>query len=350
MGQQLESTLVNAALGVATGGISSLAGTAIGALSGAIFGNSQTDKNQQQINQQRELQNLQIQGSEQLTDYQRNSQLQYQQEQYKHQVEGMNEAGINPALMYGGGGGGGSTGGSVTPVQGSQAADTAQSTQADIARTMQLEQMKVMDSQANLNNSQAQKAQTEIPQVQASTENIKTSTALLAQQTNNAKIAEIGIALDNAFKAIQNNIAAATQEDIENKINIEVQNLQQQGRLLQTQVNAQTISNTTARATQEAVIENYNKQVELTISQTLQNKAVAGLDKTKADAIAQQLKQGWQELSIKTQGQEVSKENTEKMANAIMISAGISAGGNIVNTLVGTYLKSPIKIPLKGIK
>lgn len=83
-------------------------------------------KNKQQLKQAGKLQELEIKGSKELTDYNMMKQLQmWKDTSYPTQVEMLEKAGLNPALMYGMGGGGGVTTGSPGHVSG-QGAGTAQ--------------------------------------------------------------------------------------------------------------------------------------------------------------------------------------------------------------------------------
>ena len=64
-----------------------------------------------QLRQQEKLQNLEIKGSKELTDYNAAKQLEmWKATNYPAQIEQMKLAGLNPALAYGMGGGGGVTG------------------------------------------------------------------------------------------------------------------------------------------------------------------------------------------------------------------------------------------------
>ncbi|AXH73227.1 MAG: DNA pilot protein [Microviridae sp.] len=76
-----------------------------------------------QIRQQGALQNLQIAGQKEMTDYNMSKQLQmWKDTNYKAQVEELEKAGLNPGLLYGMGGGGGTTTGQANGnVQGANA-------------------------------------------------------------------------------------------------------------------------------------------------------------------------------------------------------------------------------------
>lgn len=91
--------------------IGGAAGTAANSAIGAGLGLMLEKHNdQRQINQQTKLQNLSIKGSKEMTDYQYMKQLQmWKDTNYSAQMEQMNKAGVNPALLYGMSGGGATT-------------------------------------------------------------------------------------------------------------------------------------------------------------------------------------------------------------------------------------------------
>ena len=93
-------------MGLDLGMVSGLAGPILGmALSGF--------NDRRQYNQQERLQNLQIAGNKETTDYNMSKQLEmWRNTSYSAQMEQMKKAGINPGLMYGMGGGGGQSVGS----------------------------------------------------------------------------------------------------------------------------------------------------------------------------------------------------------------------------------------------
>jgi len=93
-------------------------------LAGTIFGLTMENHNDnRQLQQQTELQNLQIRGQKELTDYNMQKQLEmWKNTSYGAQMEQLKKAGLNPALIYGmGGGGGQTTGNSSSSVSGATA-------------------------------------------------------------------------------------------------------------------------------------------------------------------------------------------------------------------------------------
>lgn len=76
-----------------------------------------------QLRQQEKLQNLQLKGQMQMTDYNMMKQLQmWKDTSYPAQVEQLKKAGLNPGLVYGMGGGGGTTTGTPSGAPGGASA------------------------------------------------------------------------------------------------------------------------------------------------------------------------------------------------------------------------------------
>lgn len=68
-----------------------------------------------QLKQQRKLQNLEIQGQQQMVDYNQMKQLQmWKDTNYQAQIEELRKAGLNPGMIYGMSGGGATTTGQAT--------------------------------------------------------------------------------------------------------------------------------------------------------------------------------------------------------------------------------------------
>lgn len=139
-----------------------IAGQAAGGIMGMVLGKQNDER---QYEQAQRLQQLQIQGQEQLTDYNMSKQLQmWHQTNYGAQVDELNKAGLNPALLYGGGGGGGTTAnvsqGSVSGQSASQnpgeaQAMASQGIQAAMGLQLMKAQEQVLETQADKNQAEA---------------------------------------------------------------------------------------------------------------------------------------------------------------------------------------------------
>lgn len=84
-----------------------VANSAAGGIMGLALGGINDER---QIRQQEKLQAMQIEGQKEMTEYQRQKQLQmWKDTNYAAQMGELKKAGLNPGLIYGMGGGGGST-------------------------------------------------------------------------------------------------------------------------------------------------------------------------------------------------------------------------------------------------
>lgn len=151
------------------------AGQAVGAGIGMLL-QGQADK--RQLKQQEKLQELQIKGQKQMTDY--NTAKQYDmwlKTNYPAQVEQLQKAGLNPGLLYGMSGGGGTTASiSTGNVEGGKAPQGGGEIQSVMGMGMQLQlmdaQRKVLESQAALNQVEAaKKSGVDTENVKADTQN-----------------------------------------------------------------------------------------------------------------------------------------------------------------------------------
>lgn len=129
------------------------------------IGNKGRDK--RQIKQQQKLTDMQVKAQKDLGAHQNAMQMDmWNKTNYGAQVEHLNKAGLNPALLYGGGGGGGATVGAnmATGVSGGDAANSAQTKGAD-TQSMQIagqlammnKQMELLDAQTRKTNAEADK-------------------------------------------------------------------------------------------------------------------------------------------------------------------------------------------------
>lgn len=131
--------------------------TFLGGLAGQIWGKQQDER---QLEQQKKLTEIGVGAGKDMAAY--NAELQYDmwnKTNYGAQMKHLQEAGLNPALIYGMSGGGGATtgspGGSVAGT--GQAANAAQTMQANTAMGMQLAQMRLLEAQTEKTKVEADK-------------------------------------------------------------------------------------------------------------------------------------------------------------------------------------------------
>nr|WAE43511.1 MAG: DNA pilot protein [Microviridae sp.] len=320
-GQILENT-VGSALGGGVGG-------AISEGLGLLFG--QTNNTMQQNNQQA-LINQQMQANEQLSQFNTNQNYQlWQETNYPAQVQQLEKAGLNPALLYAKGGPGGSTGASTSGVgmgiapgtTPNQVAQTAQESQAlGIQQSMQEAQIEVLKSQANLNNTEAQNK----GKGGVVNENIQANTELTQQQVDNARQAFDNQQLQNTMQNILNYEQQSSQKDrltyiaeqakqavnqtslIANEKKIATATTQDQIKIIQQTAIGSVLKN----AATQANISLTEQQIKESINTIMQNWDNQGLNSNANErATLQQI------LGIKTEGAQETYDNIIKAIGAI---------------------------------
>lgn len=172
--QRMPGALGTAAIGIGTSTANDLIGTAIG-----LGLEKHNDK--RQLAQQEKLQNLQMKGNKEMTDYNMMKQLEmWKNTSYPAQMAMMKQAGLNPALMYGmSGGGGQSTGSANGNVSGASAPSGGQEIQTQMGLQLQGMQLSLLNAQkenieADTQNKEAQATKTG----GVDTENVKADTAV----------------------------------------------------------------------------------------------------------------------------------------------------------------------------
>lgn len=178
-----------------------MASQAAGGLMGLMFAGA---NDRRQIKMQQQLQQMQIAGQKELTDYNYGKQMQmWNDTNYWAQMEHLKKAGLNPALIYGmGGGGGQSTNINPGQIQGGHAPTGGGEAIAGMGMGLNLALMKaqkdLMEAQARKTNVEAdktegvdtQKTQSEIQAIGAGIENTKAATELTKVNTKIANISE----------------------------------------------------------------------------------------------------------------------------------------------------------------
>lgn len=156
--------LAPALLAGAKAGAAGLMTGAAAAATRGIFGGGE----KRQIRQQQKLQDMQVKGSKELSEFQKQQELEmWEKTNYAAQREQLEKAGLSVSMMYGGGGGGGATttGGGAVALPSSATADSpssqmmAQNAQAQTAlQTASLAaDIKLKEAQARNLDAQAEK-------------------------------------------------------------------------------------------------------------------------------------------------------------------------------------------------
>lgn len=279
----------------------------LGQVGGMIFGKAQ---DRRQLKQQEKLQKLQIAGNKEMLDYSNAAQREMQMKMWEDtnlpaQVEQAKKAGMSIASLYGGSGAGGATTGG-SGASGSVSGAMAGDPNAGVGMGLQ------MASQLAL-----MKAQKE--NIEADTANKKAGAENTGAQTEGTKI-------DNTVKQ---ETKEATIQTIKERA---FQQLAETGISEQNRsVGAETINDRITKIKQEAIGEILNNEA---------TKSGIKLNNERINEIANSIQQRWKDLELQGKGLEVSKENMEKLTEAMLWGAGIQATGNIVKGIVDIATKS----------
>nr|WAE43703.1 MAG: DNA pilot protein [Microviridae sp.] len=309
--------LDNTAEGAATGtAIAPGIGTVIGAGIGLLGGVIQNSQQQSLIRQQ--MQN-------QITLGQNQQQLQEQtwrDTSYPAQVNELEQAGMNPALIYSNGmGQGGTTGAPFTtsvdagrPIDftGKIAEGAATAAKAIEENTQATKTAGPDTANTNVNT---QKQATEIPKIEADTENTKVST-----QLENADLAVKG---DPQVQSWLRETVGQQYQKIWNESHEAINNLEQSD-----------IKTEAMQGAKDAIAKTYNAQLDNLIADTIQKQAGAGLDRQAAEQKAAEIMQKWKDLNLHQTVIGLEHGDRLKMMNTILEAAGISAAGNVANSLI----------------
>lgn len=260
-----------------------------------------------QLEQQQKLTDMQLGANMKMSDYNYAKQLQmWHDTNFSAQMQEMEKAGINPALIYGTSGGGattigsGSGGGGISageaPHGGHEIMDIANQQKA--AQIMQLELMQAQKQNIEADTANKQADTQNKPLVG---ENIQASTASITQgiknQQTEQQLKEAMITMQN----LQNTITGDTLENTIAKINTETQNAYQALRSAQAQgdFDQSTLNdriNTVKTQAIGAILQN-----DLTKAKTSETRSNIQVNSATINKMAQDIVQRGQEISINTQ-------------------------------------------------
>ncbi|AXH76994.1 MAG: DNA pilot protein [Microviridae sp.] len=282
-----------------------------------------------QIRQQQKLQDMQISGQKELTDYNMAKQLQmWKDTSYGAQKEQLEKAGLNPGLMYGmGGGGGQSTGQTGSNVSGGNAPQGGREIAEMMGMGMQMQLLK------------AQK------------ENIEADTKNKEADTANKPIQGANIGYQNALligqKELQNLDLKVNEQTLWERINeIVSRSIEQQEKGITAGVERYI-----NQETQFAEIEKIKSEaLSAAVEKRLLDEKVE-LTKAQIKEIAESLKQGWEGLRISNEQVKLNRllaEFNTDWSNIIGKEAVEAIGGLIKVLPFAKILKGTRPPEIKG--
>ena len=298
--------------------IGAIIGAGIG-LAGSILGRKQ------QNNDQREMMELQAKLNQQQAQYNQGlAKDMWNYTSYPNQVRNMEAAGLNPALLYGMGGQGGSTAGAGQA--GSVGLSDAKGMQTGIAiQGMGLE-LANLASQVELNKSQAEKNRAEAEEVASTIADLmkegkvqQATMENLIAQTANEKVKKGLIYADTRFKDALEEVTRAKVDEV----GWNVKNLMKSLELADRNIQATDLDNELKERTMESNVKQAEETLKNTMADTLVKFSQGKLNKVQAEAIAEQVKQGWSNIGIqmteKEQRWQQLEQNAEKIMNELKL-------------------------------
>jgi len=285
-------------------------GSVVGAGMGMLMAGHEDKR---QLKQQQKLQDMQIKGAKEMSEFERGQQMQtWNDTNYGAQKEHMKKANLNPGLMYGTGGGQGGTVGGTTGMMPS--GGSAEGGSNKMRAVMDMAQMS-----ANLNLT---KAQTENVEADTNKKNgIDTDEG--QQRINESLQREYG-------QQLTNYIRYSGMEDELTAIKFGAQKLIGES-------NHANADGAVAHATQEARQSAIKSEATLKIVEIATKRSEGTLNYAKIKEISAKISQGLEGLENERRGQDISRENMEELTTTMLYQAGISAGTNLVGDIVDIY-------------
>lgn len=332
LGQQVATSAASGAASSAGGEIMSWVGE-------LLFGNRRRKK---QIEQQQKLTEIQKEANMQLAEHGMGLQKQLfdytaaynSPEQQRKRIE---EAGMNPALMYGMQGiGGGTTGSQTTSgVSGSQAANEAELANAATQRigmglqmAMQKAQIKNIEADTKQKEAEAEKTAT------VDTELTKMSIKDITATINNKEVQRESLLLDNDLKILEYTVMYDTTQDRANEIKYRAKSAKET--LLELQRN-----NEIGEEVKQQVIDSYQLRLQDIATDIILKETNTQVNREQAKKIIQDVTNSIKDMELK--GKQVDIQEIEAAIKASMPGIQHLIGGFGLKTISWLYQGMPLK-------
>lgn len=264
-----------------------------------------------QIRQQQQLQDMQIEGSKEMTDYNMRKQMEiWEKTNYAAQREQMEKANLNAGLMYSKGG----TGGSMAVNSGQVSGGQAPAGGMEIAQGLQ-----AMMMQAQIENTKADTEKKKVEAVKAAGIDTKVGEATvssLTQGVDESKAKTDLLKIDKTIREIEAYIKDRTQYTDIGMIEEGYQKLIEETNLIRNnnEITAETKRDKIEQIRTEAA--NAALAGQLIKAQIGATEAGTEVDKATLTKISTELMQGWADLSLKEKGLKI-QETLGKMGLTI---------------------------------
>lgn len=254
-------------------------------------------EDKRQLSQQQKLQDLQVGGAMQLTNYNTQKQLElWKATNYPAQMEQLKTAGLNPALMYGMGGGGGTT---ANIDQGNVSGAEAPKGGGEIAAMMGLG---LQRAQLSLLDAQRKNIEADTANKQANTtKTAGVDTAATEQGIEESKAKQELTEVQTEINYIQQHIATMTQ-------NTAVALIQRQLQQATETLNQAVRENKIGDATKQSQIETIKAQLAGIYIDNAVKKAQLGKTEAETKSITTAIKQKWNELQNQADYNAIQKQ------------------------------------------
>lgn len=264
---------------------------------------------------------------------------------YANQVRHMEEAGLNPALLYGQSGGGGVT------AAGGQGSGVSQPTDQSVSQKIRTQEMGLslanMASQVKLNESQAMKNEAEAKKIAgADTKQTEATTANLIALTTNEHAKNELIYADKRFKDAMASLTSAKEDEVWWNI----KNLEKGLEMIDKSIEGTELDNELKRRTMETNVKQAVESLKNTVADTVAKYAGASVNTEEAKAIGARVEQGWSTVLQGFQNVDNKRHELELQAEKIMNDLNLGKMGIDVekSKIVKDYVLGIGNLLLKG--
>lgn len=330
-----------------------IAGQAINAGMGMIMGEYE---DQRQIRQQRKLGDLAFEQHQRQSQFNQGMALDmWEKTGYGAQVKQMQDAGLNVGLMYGGVGSGGTTMGAGAAVESGQAmgskGEVGMALQLGMQKRMQEAQIKVAESQANLNNTNAQKiAGPDTRKTNAETVNIQSI-------TDNALVQNQILQWEEKMKGLDWELKDYSMHDLKSKVTNEAWTVYETLQKLQREnvIGSETLDKTIEYMNLQAASERL-KQENLKADSALKRSGIE-LNDTQMQNIAANIRKtygdnarAWWDMELKEKQTEINRILAEAGVKQIDFNTSTAAQIKQWTGIIGDVIELGTVLPSKGMK